>query len=66
MIRNSEAIPTPRRSAGFYAGYESSKRALQKKLDTPSLPVWATLTAGGIGGLGYWLAWCARFPFPRE
>lgn len=66
LIRNSEAILTPRRSAGFYAGYESSKRALQKKLDTPSLPVWATLTAGGIGGLGYWLAWCARFPFPPE
>ncbi|GAA5837298.1 hypothetical protein JCM9279_005644 [Rhodotorula babjevae] len=42
--------------AGFYAGYEWSKRALQKKLDTPSLPVWATLTAGGVGGLGYWTA----------
>ncbi|BGP21306.1 hypothetical protein JCM10295v2_000179 [Rhodotorula toruloides] len=42
--------------AGFYAGYEWSKRALQKKLGTNTLPVWATLTAGGVGGLGYWTA----------
>ncbi|GAA5878222.1 hypothetical protein JCM3774_005847 [Rhodotorula dairenensis] len=42
--------------AGFYAGYEFSKRKLQKQLNTTSLPVWATLTAGGIGGLGYWTA----------
>ncbi|GAA6062759.1 hypothetical protein JCM10212_005555 [Sporobolomyces blumeae] len=42
--------------AGFYAGYEYSKRTLQKKLGTESLPVWATLTAGGIGGLAYWTA----------
>ncbi|GAA5981146.1 hypothetical protein JCM10908_003999 [Rhodotorula pacifica] len=42
--------------AGFYAGYEWSKRKLQKQLNTTSLPVWATLTAGGIGGLGYWTA----------
>ncbi|GAA5844924.1 hypothetical protein JCM5353_000717 [Sporobolomyces roseus] len=42
--------------AGFYAGYEYSKRSLQKSLGTESLPVWATLTAGGIGGLAYWTA----------
>ncbi|TKA52745.1 hypothetical protein B0A53_04199 [Rhodotorula sp. CCFEE 5036] len=40
----------------FYAGYEFSKRKLQKQLNTTTLPVWATLTAGGIGGLGYWTA----------
>jgi solute carrier family 25 carnitine/acylcarnitine transporter 20/29 len=49
--------------AGFYAGYESSKRAFQKNLGTQSLPVWATLTSGAIGGLAYWIAWCAAsFP----
>ncbi|GAA5922840.1 uncharacterized protein JCM15063_003443 [Sporobolomyces koalae] len=42
--------------AGFYAGYEWSKRSLQKSLGTNNLPVWATLTAGGIGGIGYWTA----------
>jgi solute carrier family 25 carnitine/acylcarnitine transporter 20/29 len=42
---------------GFYAGYEWSKRSLQKSLGTQSLPVWATLTAGGIGGIAYWTAW---------
>jgi len=41
--------------AGFYAAYETSKRAFQKRLG-PDLPVWALLTSGGLGGLGYWLA----------
>ncbi|BGP12349.1 hypothetical protein JCM10213_006520 [Rhodosporidiobolus nylandii] len=40
--------------AGFYAGYEWSKRSFQKQLGTQSLPVWATLSAGAIGGLAYW------------
>ncbi|GAA5855068.1 hypothetical protein JCM8547_002368 [Rhodosporidiobolus lusitaniae] len=42
--------------AGFYAGYEASKRKFQKSLGTQSLPVWATLTSGAIGGLAYWIA----------
>ncbi|GAA6038636.1 hypothetical protein JCM8097_009459 [Rhodosporidiobolus ruineniae] len=42
--------------AGFYAGYEYSKRSLQKQLGTQSLPVWATLTAGAVGGIAYWTA----------
>ncbi|KAK4705446.1 hypothetical protein P7C70_g771, partial [Phenoliferia sp. Uapishka_3] len=37
--------------AGFYAGYESSKRAFQSHYGTPSIPVWATLTSGGLGGI---------------
>lgn len=41
--------------AGFYAAYETSKRSFQKRLG-PDLPVWALLTSGGLGGLGYWLA----------
>ncbi|CEQ38770.1 SPOSA6832_00228, partial [Sporobolomyces salmonicolor] len=43
--------------AGFYAGYEWTKRTFQKKLGTDSLPVWATLTAGAMGGIAYWTAW---------
>ncbi|GAA5982233.1 hypothetical protein JCM11641_006234 [Rhodosporidiobolus odoratus] len=42
--------------AGFYAGYEYTKRSFQKNLGQTSLPVWATLTAGGVGGLAYWIA----------
>ncbi|GAA5920727.1 hypothetical protein JCM21900_001073 [Sporobolomyces salmonicolor] len=42
--------------AGFYAGYEWTKRTFQKKLGTDSLPVWATLTAGAMGGIAYWTA----------
>lgn len=45
------------RSPGFYTGYEWTKRRMQRQLDTKTLPVWATLTAGGVGGLGYWLSW---------
>lgn len=52
--------------AGFYAGYEWSKRALQKNLGTDSLPVWATLSAGGVGGLGYWTAWCVSAVADRD
>ncbi|GAA5898581.1 hypothetical protein JCM5296_005933 [Sporobolomyces johnsonii] len=42
--------------AGFYAGYEWTKRTFQKELGTDSLPVWATLTAGAMGGIAYWTA----------
>ena len=42
---------------GFYAGYEYTKRSLQHKLDKKDLPVWATLTAGAMGGIAYWTAW---------
>ncbi|GAA6002627.1 hypothetical protein JCM10207_007600 [Rhodosporidiobolus poonsookiae] len=42
--------------AGFYAGYEYSKRSFQKSLGTTSLPIWATLTSGAVGGIAYWVA----------
>ncbi|WWD20951.1 hypothetical protein CI109_105429 [Kwoniella shandongensis] len=42
--------------AGFYAGYETSKRWLTKRYSPDPLPVWALLTSGAIGGLCYWLA----------
>ncbi|KAL8292982.1 hypothetical protein RQP46_000676 [Phenoliferia psychrophenolica] len=38
---------------GFFAGYESTKRAFQAHYGTPSIPVWATLTSGGVGGIAY-------------
>lgn len=41
---------------GFYAGYEYSKRSFQSHYGTTSIPVWATLASGGIGGIGYWTA----------
>lgn len=41
--------------AGFYAGYETTKRAFQRRLG-PDLPIWALLSSGAIGGVGYWLA----------
>lgn len=52
--------------AGFYAGFESTKRAFQKwkfgydhrprhnHRPAPPLPVWALLTSGAVGGIGYW------------
>lgn len=52
--------------AGFYAGFEYTKRAFQKwkfgsdhrprhnHLPQPPLPVWALLTSGAVGGIGYW------------
>jgi len=42
--------------AGFYAGFEWSKRALKRSLGVSELPVWATLTAGAVGGIAYWTA----------
>lgn len=44
------------KNVGFYAGYEYTKRNFQAHYNTDSIPVWATLTAGGIGGLSYWTA----------
>jgi solute carrier family 25 carnitine/acylcarnitine transporter 20/29 len=41
--------------AGFYAGYETTKRAFHRRLG-PDLPIWALLSSGAIGGVGYWLA----------
>ncbi|KAM0793611.1 hypothetical protein ACM66B_001044 [Microbotryomycetes sp. NB124-2] len=41
---------------GFYAGYEYTKRSFQQKLQVKELPVWATLTAGAMGGIAYWTA----------
>lgn len=55
LLTRSHAEPF--RSPGFYTGYEWTKRRMQRQLDTKTLPVWATLTAGGVGGLGYWLSW---------
>ncbi|EGF99901.1 uncharacterized protein MELLADRAFT_26850, partial [Melampsora larici-populina 98AG31] len=52
--------------AGFYAGFEYTKRAFQKwkfgsdhrprhnHLPQAPLPVWALLTSGAVGGIGYW------------
>ncbi|WVR09243.1 hypothetical protein IAU60_006307 [Kwoniella sp. DSM 27419] len=42
--------------AGFYAGYETSKRYFAKKYAPGAVPVWATLTSGAIGGVAYWVA----------
>lgn len=42
--------------AGFYTAYEVTKRSFQDRLGTKDLPVWALLTSGGCGGLGYWFA----------
>ena len=38
------------------SAYETSKRIFTKRFSPDPLPVWAVLTSGGIGGLGYWLA----------
>lgn len=55
--------------AGFYFGYESSKRYFQNTVFAgQQLPVWAILTSGGTGGICYWLAsyplgvWLCRAP----
>ncbi|WWC73332.1 uncharacterized protein I206_107299 [Kwoniella pini CBS 10737] len=42
--------------AGFYAGYETSKRWFTKHYYPNPVPVWATLTSGALGGVAYWLA----------
>ncbi|WVQ94801.1 hypothetical protein IAU59_001884 [Kwoniella sp. CBS 9459] len=42
--------------AGFYAGYETSKRYFAKKYSPHAVPVWAVLTSGALGGVSYWLA----------
>jgi len=41
--------------AGFYTGYEYSKRRFAKKYGE-QLPVWALLASGSTGGISYWLA----------
>lgn len=41
--------------AGFYAGYETTKRFFQKQFGSKDIPVWAVLTSGGLGGVSYWL-----------
>ena len=43
--------------AGFYFGYEATKRYFQDRVfGGERLPVWAILTSGGTGGICYWLA----------
>lgn len=50
--------------AGFYSAYETSKRYFQTQVfPGQQLPVWATLTAGGTGGIAYWLASYPLGPF---
>lgn len=50
--------------AGFYSAYETSKRYFQNQVfPGQQLPVWATLTAGGTGGIAYWLASYPLGPF---
>ena len=45
----------------FYFGtYEVSKRHLAKLSDAPQPPWWVLLTAGGLGGIGFW---AANYPF---
>lgn len=40
--------------AGFYAGYETAKRAFARRFNG-EVPVWATLLSGATGGMTYWL-----------
>ncbi|KAH8929777.1 mitochondrial carrier [Atractiella rhizophila] len=44
--------------AGFYAGYEYTKRNLVGRYhkSTSSPPVWILLSSGAIGGISYWTA----------
>ncbi|KAM0755917.1 mitochondrial carrier [Meredithblackwellia eburnea MCA 4105] len=42
--------------AGFFAGFEGTKRAFQQHYGSSSIPVWAILTSGGAGGIAYWTA----------
>ncbi|WRT68821.1 uncharacterized protein IL334_005801 [Kwoniella shivajii] len=42
--------------AGFYAGYETSKRWFAKNYAPNPVPIWALLTSGAIGGVAYWVA----------
>ncbi|WVN91187.1 uncharacterized protein L203_106444 [Cryptococcus depauperatus CBS 7841] len=42
--------------AGFYAGYETTKRWFAKHYSTDSLPVWTLLASGAVGGVSYWVA----------
>jgi len=41
--------------AGFYAGYEYSRRKFKTMYGT-NLPVWTLLASGSCGGISYWLA----------
>jgi len=42
--------------AGFYTGFEVSKRAFQTRYGSAdqTLPVWTLLCSGAMGGIGYW------------
>ncbi|KAI8459609.1 mitochondrial ornithine transporter 1 [Phakopsora pachyrhizi] len=41
--------------AGFYSGFEATKRAFQRHYGTNNdLPNWTILTSGAVGGIGYW------------
>lgn len=47
--------------AGFYAGFENTKRTFRTQLfpDLPkdqNLPVWALMISGSVGGICNWLA----------
>ncbi|ORX38983.1 mitochondrial carrier domain-containing protein [Kockovaella imperatae] len=41
---------------GFYAGYETTKRAFAGRYGSEPLPIWTLLTSGATGGVCYWLA----------
>jgi len=41
--------------AGFYAGFEFSKRRFQQ-IYGQQIPVWALLASGSTGGIAYWLS----------
>ncbi|KAL7418793.1 hypothetical protein Q5752_006476 [Cryptotrichosporon argae] len=42
--------------AGFYAGYETTKRWFAARYAPEPVPISALLASGAVGGLGYWLA----------
>ncbi|RSH95462.1 hypothetical protein EHS25_000554 [Saitozyma podzolica] len=42
--------------AGFYTGYELTKRYFSKHFTPDPVPIWALLCSGAVGGVSYWLA----------
>jgi hypothetical protein len=42
--------------AGFYTGYELTKRYFSRHFTPDPVPIWALLCSGAVGGVSYWLA----------
>ncbi|ODN83740.1 hypothetical protein L202_01832 [Cryptococcus amylolentus CBS 6039] len=51
--------------AGFYVGYETTKRQFASHYPSQPLPIWTLLTSGAIGGISYWLA-CYPFDIVKS